>query len=362
MNKMLRNIFRNFIPLFIKNRIVEMTIFITDKCNFKCKHCFMLPYLNKLNTYPLSLKEFQFMGKYIKSMQRVHIGGGEPLIRKDIAEIILTIANQWDTQVICLPTNGSFQKNSEKVALLFGLKSRKNLRFHFSLSVMGEEMSSFTSYPKAFKLWDKTVKRVKKITDKFENISLTVLSTFNNFNQDRIDDFVAYIIKQIQPDDFSFALVRSHKNYNPNLDLKKFADINHVIHSRSKNHNSFIRAYRELIREKIAQYYKEKHHYVDCNSGKLRVVLSPDGYVYPCETLGYPEGANPEDWSMGNIRDYKYNIHKLLKSKKSILVRKRIKENKCHCHHGIDMSINYLCTWKFKFNVILLGFKYFIRK
>ena len=354
------NVFKNILPLIFKNRLTEMTFFVTDKCNFKCKHCFMLDQLNVKKTKFLTPEEVKEMGKHIHSLQRVHIGGGEPLIRNDLPDIILTIANQWNTQTICLPTNGSFQKNALATAELFGQKSNKYLRFHFSLNVMGKEMDSFSGHKNAFQLWDKTVKNVKRITQKYQNISLTVLTTFNDFNQQQIDTLLDYEKNTIKPDDISFALVRPHKNYHPHLDLKKFDSINRKIHSEYGSHNSFINAYRELIRKKIARYYKEPRYYLPCQSGKLRVVISPEGDVFPCENLGYPEGANPDKWKMGNIRDFHYDIHKLLKSDAAKNIQRIIKKNKCHCHHGVDMSVSYQSTWKFKAEVFLLGMKYLL--
>ena len=357
------NIFRNIIPLIFKNRLTEMTYFVTDKCNFKCKHCFMLDQLNLKKTKFLSLEEIKKMGTYINSMQRVHIGGGEPLTRDDIAEITLAISNDWNTQTICLPTNGSLQKNAAATAELFGKESNKYLRFHFSLNMIGKEMDEFSGHKNAFNLWDKTVKNVKEITKKFNNISFTVLTTFNDFNQEKIEELTHYVNHEIKPDDFSFALVRSHKDYHPELDVEKFESENHKVHSNSQKHNPFIRAYREIIREKIARYYKEPRFYLPCQSGKLRVVMSPEGDVFPCENLGYPEGHHQNDWYMGNIRDFDYNIHKLLKSPLAKGIRNKIVSTKCHCHHGVDMSLSYQSTWKFKLEVFLLGLNYsFVKK
>ncbi len=356
------NIFRNIIPLIFKNRLTEMTYFVTDKCNFKCKHCFMLDQLNVKKSCFLSLEEVKEMGRHIHSMQRVHIGGGEPLLRNDIDEITLAISNEWNTQTICLPTNGSMQNNAVKTAELFGNKSSKYLRFHFSLNMMGKEMDEFSEHKNAFNLWDKTVKQVKEITKKFNNISFTVLTTFNDFNQVKIEELTQYVNNEIKPDDFSFALVRSHKDYHPQLDLEKFEKENHKVHFNSRKHGPFIRAYREIIREKIARYYQNPKYYVPCQSGKLRVVMSPEGDIFPCENLGYPEGHQQNDWYMGNIRDYNHNIHHLLKSPLAKSIRKKIVDTKCHCHHGVDMSLSYQSTWKFKLEVMVLGIKYALNK
>lgn len=355
------NIFRNIVPLIFKNRLTEMTYFVTDKCNFKCKHCFLLDKLNVKKTTFLSVEEVKEMGKHITSMQRVHIGGGEPLTRSDIPELTLAISNDWNTQTICLPTNGSLQKTAVATAKLFGEKSKKYLRFHFSLNMIGKEMDDFSEHKNAFNLWDKTVKTVKGITKEFNNISFTVLTTFNDFNQKKIGELIDYVNNDIEPDDFSFSLVRSHKDYHPDLDVKKFEEENHKVHFNSRKHSPFIRAYREIIRKKIARYYETPKYYLPCQSGKLRVVMSPEGDVFPCEKLGYPEGSNQNDWYMGNIREHNYNVHNLLKSPEAKKVRKKIVDTKCHCHHGVDMSLSYQSTWKFKIEVCLLGIKYWMQ-
>jgi radical SAM protein with 4Fe4S-binding SPASM domain len=354
------NILANLFPLFFKNRLTEMTYFVTDKCNFRCKHCFLLDKLNVKQTTFLSPGEVSEMGKHIHSMQRVHIGGGEPMTRHDIADITLVIANEWNTQTICLPTNGSLQKNAVATADRFGRESSKYLRFHFSLNQTGKEMDDFSCHKNAFSLWDKTVKSVKEITAKFPNISLTVLTTFNDYNQEKFSELVHYVNHEVKPDDFSFSLVREHKDYHPELDVGKFEEENHKMHFSGRNHGAFIRAYREIIREKIAEYHRNPGYRVPCQSGKLRVVMSPEGDIFPCEHLGYPEGPEQEKWFMGNIRDYDYNIHALLQSPVALQVRRKIVLSKCHCCHGVDMSLSYQATFKFKAEVAWRGIKYWL--
>lgn len=356
------NFAKNILPVFFKNRVIEMTLFVTDKCNFKCKHCFMITQLNTLSERELSLEEYKKIGGDISSLQRVHIGGGEPLIRKDISEIVLTVANEWDTEVICLPTNGSFTSNSVKVVSDFKSHSKKYLRFHLSLSVMGEDLSKFAKFPNAFEKWLETVNEVKKVTSTCENISLTVLSTFNDYNQGEIENFINFVEKEVQPDDFSFALVRTHDKYKPDLEIGRFKEFNHKVHSESKSHNPIIRAYRQVIREMISNYYMNPAYKVPCQSGKMRIVVSPNGNVYPCETLGYPEGEDYSEWCMGNVREYDYSIKKLLKNKAARKVRSRIRKNRCHCHHGVDMSVSFQCSWRFRFRVLLRSIQYLIKK
>ena len=223
-------------------------------------------------------------------------------------------------------------------------------------------MNEFSVHPKAFQLWEGTVIKVQENVKRFKNISLCVITTFGDYNQSKIDELMSYIRNRVRPDDISFALVRPHKSYHPKLDLQKFEELNHQLHCESKSHNPFIRAYRELIRMKIARYYQNPKFYVPCQSGKLRVVMSPEGDVFPCENLGYPEGLDQDRWKMGNIREFDYNIHSLLASDTAKALRKTIRDTRCHCHHGVDMSLSYQSTWRFKLEVTLLGMKYWLHR
>ena len=98
---MLRNINKlKYLPTLIsKNRILEATFFITDVCNMKCKHCFVLDALNK-KLPRLSPEEIRKMGAFVSPVQRVHVGGGEPFTRKDIFEVVRAFSESWKPGVI----------------------------------------------------------------------------------------------------------------------------------------------------------------------------------------------------------------------------------------------------------------------
>lgn len=338
-----------------------MTYFVTNRCNYTCKHCFLLDKLN-IKCEELSLDEVKRIGIHIKTMQRVHIGGGEPLLRKDIAELVTTISNEWDAEVMCLPTNGSSKKQALAVAQKFNETSDNTLRFHFSLNVLNKEMDTFTNHKGSWDKWIDTIFAVKEISRNNPNLMLLVLTTFNDFNQNKFQELMDFVMSEVQPDDFSFSLVRKHKQYNPELEFEKFNNYLHKYYKEESCQSPFLRAYREKIREVISDYYQNPRFITPCYSGKTRVVMSPEGNVYPCENIGYPEGANQEEWFMGNIRDYDYNIHKLLKGEKARLVQKKIRDTKCHCHHGVDLSLNLLCSMRFKIAVFFRGLKYFFKR
>lgn len=345
---------RHAIPLVTHSRIVEMTYFVTSRCNYSCQHCFMLDQLNDRKD-ELSADELRKMAKYIRPLQRVHLGGGEPFLRKDISEIVQVISNEWQAEVICLPTNGSIRGGLLQTAHDFKNKCTRQLRLHFSLNTLRENYGEFTQSKDTFEGWEKLFLETKSITDTANNITLLTLLTFNDYNQDRFEEILEYVTTVLRPDDVSIGLVRPHKNYNPILDTSKFRQIVDRYFNEQSTQNPFLKAYRSLIREYLAKYYTNKCQLTKCYSGKMRVVMSPDGDVYPCETEGYPEGLDKMSYLMGNIRNYNYNINELLASKAAIRVIEKIQTQKCHCSQGIDMSLSLLCSNAFKLRIVQRG-------
>jgi radical SAM protein with 4Fe4S-binding SPASM domain len=300
----------------------------------------------------LSCAEIEKMGDSIGRLQRVHIGGGEPFLRPDIGDIVTAISKVWNVDTICLPTNGWATGAIVKTIRQFGSESSNSLRLHFSLNTLPEDMDDFTGKKGSFDRWIESITRAKATAKPYKNITVTVLSTYNDFNQSYFPRLMDYVLKKVGVDDFSFCLVRAHHAYSPKLDLEQFERLLNDYFRNENRQGPLLRAYRELVREVIASYYHEPRLIVPCLSGKMRVVISPEGDIYPCETLGYPSGTLPQEWCMGNIRKYNYNIRGLLASEAARKIRNNIGARRCHCQQGIDLSLNLLCSNRFKIRLL----------
>ncbi len=349
----MKHLLPHVVPIVLKNRLTELTYFTTNICNMCCKHCFVSEELNTKSDDFLSVDELLKMGENIPYMQRIHLGGGEPFTRKDMPEMVAALSNNWKTGVICIPTNGWFGDNVIKTIEAFGKEGYGNLRLHFSInSPIPEDMDNFTQLKGTFNRWRENIERAKEASREYSNITIVALSTFNEFNQDIFLELIDFVIDEVGVDDFSFHLVRSHGEYNPNLKVDKFNDaIKYFFRHKSKD-NALLKAFRTQTREKTVEYYKKPEYTIPCASATTRVVMSPSGDIYPCEKIGYPNIRNRGEWFMGSIRDFDYNITNLLKSEKAVGVRNRIFSGKCHCDHGIDSSLSQLSSTKFKIDVV----------
>ena len=72
-------------------RIKSMRISITDKCNFRCTYCMPaegLPWLKKAEI--LSYEEIVRLARVAVSIgiEQIRLTGGEPLVRRDVPELV----------------------------------------------------------------------------------------------------------------------------------------------------------------------------------------------------------------------------------------------------------------------------------
>jgi MoaA/NifB/PqqE/SkfB family radical SAM enzyme len=344
---------RHLSPLLFEHRLTELTYFTTDICNMTCKHCFVHDALNKKLPH-LSVAEMARIADHIPAMQRVHLGGGEPFTRKDIAELAVTVSNGMKAGVVCIPTNGWFTDRIADFVDHFGTHGEGNLRLHFSInSPDPDAMDAFAGLKGSFARWRRSIDIALERAARYPQITVVALATFNEHNQHEFKELIDFLHEDVKVDDFSFQLVRTHGDYAPDLDLEAFREANRYYFRRWNRQNPVLSTFREHWREQTADYAANPRFERRCTSGKIRVVMSPAGDVYPCEKLGYPNLAQMSRVWMGNVRTFDYDLQALLRSDLARSVyRDFVVTPQCHCDHNIDQSLRLLTTGKFRNRVL----------
>jgi cyclic pyranopterin phosphate synthase len=124
-------------------RIKSMRISITDKCNFRCTYCMPaegLPWLKKADI--LSYEEIVRIAQVAVGMgiEQIRLTGGEPLVRRDVPELVRQLHAIPGLRSLSLTTNGILLKQQAKVLAEAGLT-----RINVSLdSLLREKFTQFT--------------------------------------------------------------------------------------------------------------------------------------------------------------------------------------------------------------------------
>ena len=89
-------------------RFSYLRLSITDVCNFRCDYCLPDGYQCSDKTEPLSLEEIRQLAKTFAAhgTRKIRITGGEPVLRKDLPQIIAALKQTPGIETVALTTNG----------------------------------------------------------------------------------------------------------------------------------------------------------------------------------------------------------------------------------------------------------------
>jgi cyclic pyranopterin phosphate synthase len=119
----------------------DLRISVTDRCNFRCRYC--MPEEIYSQNYPflqpnqmLSFEEIARLTRIFASMgvRKIRITGGEPLLRKDLPELIRLLSSIRPVQDISLTTNGVLLKKQARILKEAGLR-----RINVSLDTLKDD-------------------------------------------------------------------------------------------------------------------------------------------------------------------------------------------------------------------------------
>lgn len=124
-------------------RIKSMRISITDKCNFRCTYCMPaegLPWLKKAEI--LSYEEIERIARVAVGIgiEQIRLTGGEPLVRRDVPELVRMLRKIEGLHSLSLTTNGVLLKQQAGALAEAGLT-----RINVSLdSLLREKFTQLT--------------------------------------------------------------------------------------------------------------------------------------------------------------------------------------------------------------------------
>ena len=124
-------------------RIKSMRISVTDKCNFRCTYCMPaegLPWLKKAEI--LSYEEIVHITRVAANIgiEQVRLTGGEPLVRRELPELIRQLRSIDGLKSLSLTTNGILLKHQARALAEAGLT-----RINVSLdSLLQEKFAAVT--------------------------------------------------------------------------------------------------------------------------------------------------------------------------------------------------------------------------
>lgn len=309
----------------------RVTFFVTNECNLRCKHCFFWKDLDK-KTDLLTLPEIKEISQTMGNFSSLSLTGGEPFLRKDLAQIARAFRKKSKIKRLSIPTNGTLTEKvintTEKIA-----QENPNLSVIVKVSLDGLEAThdKIRGEPGCFQKALETYKNLKELQKTHPNLKLGTLTTQTGSNQNDLNELFNFVFFELGPDQVSLNLIRGETKdsslKNVNLDLYQ------KLQRRIRNYTRGIlpKIYKKKVTDLITKTVRTNTWQTPCYAGILTAVIRENGNVFPCELLNK---------KMGNLRDFNYNFNNLWESRQAQEVRKYIKETKCFCHHECTVPVN----------------------
>ncbi len=317
--------------MFAKN-LNAITLFVTSRCNSRCKGCFYMKSLNAANDISLEQLEKIFSG--FPKFKAVLISGGEPFIRNDIVDVIKLLARVNGIDTVCIPTNGLLtEKIAAAVKKMLVDMPKLNLGIYLSIDGLGETHDKIRGIPGNFKTAMVTLAALKKLKQT-RNFNLTVNTTIMLENYKELERLTEYI-KGLGIDNHTFDILRVvHNTITVNLppmqELKKINKLREktkVYYAKNSILSKFHTAMKERYMGKVQLgVLKGKKWNFGCVAGQNKPVVYANGDFSLCELLP----------PLGNLKEKSFG--ELWNSELAKQQREAIKNHACDCTHICYLS------------------------
>jgi radical SAM protein with 4Fe4S-binding SPASM domain len=304
----------------------RITFILTYRCNLKCKFCNIW---KRDAQDQLSLEEIEKFFQKNNTFNWINISGGEIFLRDDIVKIIKIIANNCKNLfLIDFPTNGFLTGRIESdVKEILNLK---NLPPHVFVTVSLDGANDLHDALRGVRgSWMnavETFRRLRQIKDK--RLKVFFGMTISSKNVAKIEETInslKHYIPAISYRDLHVNLLHSSEHYYQNDD-SGMADENDL-----RKYIGYFRKKRGLCLDPVAylevkyqsltwEYLKLNKTPLPCKALISSCFIAPNGDIFPCSIMNK---------TLGNIRDYNYDLAGLWNAERADKVRQIIKNGLC---------------------------------
>lgn len=341
-----------------KYRYIEPTVLtfsITAACQSKCKTC----RIGSLwcadptrSQADLTIDEIERSFRSIGTVYYFNVSGGEPYLRKDFPAIIELACRYLKPKVIVIPTNGImsehiYEDTCHILEIIQRYDPRISISIHPSIDGIGEKHDEIRGVKGNFDKMMRTIELLKPLEKLYRNFTIEPGTVVSNFNINDIDEISSYVrelglvghrneIAEQRSEFFNVGdpITPSPEKYQELM--KKWAkDIEDNI--KGKPMSTKVADAMRLVYCQIAGKILETHkRVIPCYAGILHIQINYNGGVWGCCVLGY-------DHEFGNLRDFDYNLPKLLSSPKALQEWKYIQSQQCACPLAGVIGPSMLC-------------------
>ncbi len=280
----------------------EICVILTYRCNAKCNMCDVWRHPTKADK-EITLQDIE---KLPAGLRFINITGGEPFIRKDIAEIVNLLRPK--TKRIVISTNGFF---TERIIEL--CKKYPDLGIRISIEGLQKSNDTIRGIRNGFDRGLRTLLTLRKMGIKDIGFGMTVqdMNCKDLLPLYELSDALGYEFATATLHNSHYFCKLDNRLEKPDIVSNEFSKL--VVELlKSKSPKKWFRAY---FNYGLINYAQGGKRFLKCETGTESCFIDPSGDVLPCN------GMNSK-MSMGNIREQTFED--IWNSKRASEVRKAV--------------------------------------
>ena len=302
-----------------------LILFINSICNLKCEHCFYWQHLNKRDD--LSFDELVQLSRDLDPFENLNLSGGEPFMRKDIAEVCHQFIDHNQVKQIYVPTNGYYTEATvQAVEKVLENPDLQLFACELSLDGMPEFHNEFRGNPRSFQKSMETYDALAELQKRDPRLRIHSIATVTDTNVDEIRQLTTFLYQRCpQMDHHNIALIRGDRK-NESLRgpaLQRYRELYEYARQlwADREEGRFGGVVDPMLTWAKCKTSEERRMVVPCKAGWLTGVVNANGDVALCET----EHTHPP---VGNLRDASFR--EIWWGEKAEAQRARIRARDCH--------------------------------
>jgi MoaA/NifB/PqqE/SkfB family radical SAM enzyme len=334
----------------VRGALRVLTMFVTNVCNARCETCFYWMHLNDADKKNLSVDQLRQLARTMPDFPHLLVSGGEPVMRRDLPDVVSVFAEECGIQTFDMPTNGLLTKRCvDVVEQVLDRHPHLMITVGHSLDGFQETHDRLRGVPGNYDKLFATLEALVDLRRRREELHrqgkgpqprlrLVTLTCINNQNIEEVERLADHVSQNHDVDGMTFECLRGTPK-DPTLlpptpeqfdrVVRKSMEVNDRVLARRfpEEHTtrlSYIRSVYRMQRDHITSGKLP----VTCQAGAALAVLEPDGRLKMCELLD----------DVADLRDHELDWSRAWFSEKAEQTRRFIRETRCSCTHCVNLG------------------------
>jgi len=337
--KQVKNLTRHILR---PKRLNTVVFFVTSVCNEKCRHCFYWEELNQKGD--LTFDEIRKISETMPAISDLWLSGGEPFMRKELAEILELFYRNNNVRCVNLPTNGLFTERAHR-CLDRVLANCPELQLDLNVSVDGFEVTHerIRGVPGCYRKTLEMIRSLPPLVEKYrQRLRANVNTCLNAENADEIIAFMKFVYEELPVDGQYLQLIRGNV-MDASLKQIPLGKVREIYEYARRLYDCYAeRMFRSLswpsrqafkvaysgtlaFHNKIqyANYLQSTRWPMPCTAGETFCVIDYNGDVRACELRD----------KVANLRDYGFDFSRFWSDSLRKNETHQIVCDQCWCTH-----------------------------